>query len=96
MKLLYIIWTLYQGIDQQYKKFIRVLLERCQADIEKKGYKEQYQNGQNQHGYKRSIAADLYATYIKQLIDLSPEGKGISKLDRFRFGKTDLDRFIDG
>ncbi len=69
----------------------------------KKGDKKQYQNGQNQHGYKRSISAELYATYIKQyqgvikqLIELSPEGKGISKLDRFRFGKTDLDRFIEG
>ena len=60
--------------------FMGVLLEDLQADIKANGYKEKYQNGANQYGYKRSIAADLYQVVIKnytavirQLNDLRPE-----------------------
>ncbi|MDX9917054.1 MAG: hypothetical protein RBT15_03470 [Gudongella sp.] len=60
--------------------FMHVLLQELQVDIKESGYKEEYQNGPNQFGYKRSIAVDLYqvtiknyATIIKQLNSMIPE-----------------------
>ena len=73
--------------------FMRVILDRCQADIEENGYVEEYQNGANQFGKKRSISADVYATYnklyqtvVKQLLLLLPE-KTITK--------DELSEFLD-
>jgi hypothetical protein len=45
--------------------FMAVLLEDLQLDIKANGYKDKYQNGETQFGYKRSIAADLYQVTIK-------------------------------
>ena len=60
--------------------FMAILLLDLQDDIRVNGYKEQYQNGANQHGFKRSVAADLYqvviknySSTIKQLTDLLPK-----------------------
>jgi hypothetical protein len=51
-----------------------------QDDIGQNGYREEYKNGENQFGYKRSIAADLYqvtiknyASIIRQLSSLIPD-----------------------
>jgi hypothetical protein len=59
--------------------FMAVLLEDLQNDIKANGYKEEYKNGANQFGFKRSISADLYQVTIKnysaiirQLNDLLP------------------------
>ena len=48
--------------------FLTVLLEILEDDISKNGYEEEYQNGQNQRGKKKTVSADLYATYMKNLI----------------------------
>ena len=48
--------------------FLTVLLEILEKDISKYGYEEEYQNGQNQKGKKKTVSADLYATYMKNLI----------------------------
>lgn len=60
--------------------FMAILLDDLRADIDKEGYYDTYQNGENQHGKKRSIAADLYtvtiknyASIIRQLTDLLPK-----------------------
>lgn len=60
--------------------FMAILLDDLQEDIKENGYKEEYKNGENQYGYKRSIAADLYqvtiknySNTIKQLNDLLPK-----------------------
>ncbi|MDP3385587.1 MAG: hypothetical protein Q8S24_00020 [Eubacteriales bacterium] len=45
--------------------FMQVLLMDLQEDININGYREEYKNGENQFGYKRSIAADLYQVTIK-------------------------------
>jgi len=59
--------------------FMSVLLMDLQENIKDNGYKDKYQNGVNQYGYKKSVAADLYQTtiknytsVIKQLNDLLP------------------------
>lgn len=66
---------LFKEIDPDKKKlvdrlienaaFMQVLLMDLQSDISQNGYKEEYKNGENQFGYKRSIAADLYQVTIK-------------------------------
>ncbi|WP_422487129.1 hypothetical protein [Gudongella sp. DL1XJH-153] len=62
--------------------FMAILLEDLQEDIKQNGYKEEYKNGANQFGFKRSIAADLYqvtiknySSVIKQLNDLLPNNE---------------------
>lgn len=78
--------------------FMAVLLESLQEDIKVNGYKEKYQNGANQFGYKRSIAADLYQVTIKnysgtikQLSDLLPKSNIIDDdgFDAFVMSRDD-------
>lgn len=45
--------------------FLAVLIDRLEADLLKNGWQQQYQNGQNQVGWKKSTSADLHATYTK-------------------------------
>ncbi len=69
--------------------FMAVSLQELQNIINVKGYVEEYQNGANQTGIKKSSEVDIYNTMIKnfnttmkQLFDLLPDGKqGISDLD---------------
>ena len=70
--------------------FMRVVLERCQKDIQENGYQQKYQNGASQFGFKRSISAEIYATYsklyqaaIKQLTPLLPEEYDEDELAQF-------------
>lgn len=70
--------------------FMAVMLEELQEDIKNNGYKEEYRNGENQYGFKRSIAADLYqvtiknySNAIKQLSDLLPKNNGMEESDGF-------------
>lgn len=70
--------------------FMAILLSDLQEDIKINGYKEEYKNGENQYGYKRSIAADLYQVTIKnysntirQLNDLLPKDTNIEDDDGF-------------
>ena len=89
---------LFKEIDPDKKKlverlienaaFMQVLLMDLQSDISQNGYKEEYKNGENQYGYKRSIAADLYqvtiknySAIIKQLSNLLPEPEEEEKED---------------
>src|SRR5690554_7677837 len=82
---------IYENIQDDKKKlvqrlienasFMGILLEDLQNDIKANGYKEEYKNGANQFGFKRSIAADLYqvtiknySSVIRQLNDLLPDG----------------------
>lgn len=60
--------------------FQRVVLEELQLVIKRDGYVEEYKNGANQSGLKKSAAIEVYDktlnTYskiIKQLCDLMPE-----------------------
>ena len=60
--------------------FMAVSLNELQALINKHGYTEEYQNGENQKGVKKSSEVDIYNTMIKnfnttmkQLIDMLPE-----------------------
>jgi hypothetical protein len=75
--------------------FMRINIEDLEQSINENGWDEEYTNGKNQGGRKRSAAADAYlqlakqyAQIIKQLTDLVPpaERKGISKLDAFMAG----------
>lgn len=60
--------------------FQRVVLEELQLLIKRDGYVEEYKNGANQSGLKKSAAVEVYDktlnTYskiVKQLCDLMPE-----------------------
>ena len=62
--------------------FMGVELNKLQEYISEHGCTENYQNGANQFGKKRSSEFDAYSTLIKnyttvlkQLIDLLPDGK---------------------
>lgn len=69
--------------------FMAVSLQELQEIINEKGYVEEYQNGANQSGIKKSSECDIYNTMIKnfnatmkQLFDLLPDGKpGVSDAD---------------
>ena len=60
--------------------FMAVSLSDLQMIINVKGYTEEYQNGENQSGVKKSSEVDIYNTMIKnfnttmkQLIDMLPD-----------------------
>lgn len=60
--------------------FMAVSLNELQALINLHGYTEEYQNGENQKGVKKSSEVDIYNTMIKnfnvtmkQLIDMLPD-----------------------
>ena len=60
--------------------FMTVSLSELQRIINEKGYTEEYQNGENQFGTKKSSEVDIYNTMIKnfnttmkQLIDMLPD-----------------------
>lgn len=71
--------------------FQRVTLEDLEAEINKTGVVEEYQNGDNQHGMKQSAAVQaynaMYKNYQATLRDLAamvPVAKVTSKFDAFR------------
>ena len=59
--------------------FITVTCKELRTIVIRDGYIEEYQNGENQRGFKRSVALDQYNTavknhsmYLQQLIKLVP------------------------
>jgi hypothetical protein len=94
---------LFAGVDLKTRKavhslienaaFMSVSLEDLQEDINANGYTEEYQNGANQSGVKKSSAVEVYNVMIKnhmgvmkQLTDLLPKpegGKGKGEGDGF-------------
>ncbi|PEB56233.1 hypothetical protein CON65_15860 [Bacillus pseudomycoides] len=70
--------------------FMAITLEDLQEEINEKGVTEQYQNGANQFGIKKSSAVEVYNTMIKnhvqvmkQLTDLLPKEPPNSESDGF-------------
>jgi hypothetical protein len=48
--------------------FLAVTIDRLEQDIAINGYEDEYQNGANQSGKKKSAAAELHVVYTKNLI----------------------------
>ena len=48
--------------------FLAVTIDRLERDIAENGYEDEYQNGVNQSGKKKSAAAELHVTYTKNLL----------------------------
>jgi hypothetical protein len=48
--------------------FLSVTLDELEKDIAENGYEQEYQNGENQKGMKKSSAAELHVTYTKNLL----------------------------
>ena len=48
--------------------FYSIMLDRLEKDILTEGYDEEYRNGLNQLGRKKSPAAELHVTYTKNLL----------------------------
>ena len=71
--------------------FITISLEDLEEQINKTGWVEVYQNGENQFGVKKAAAADVHISLtknlnviIKQLLDLVPPAKKESRLAALR------------
>ena len=45
--------------------FLAITVDRLERDVAQNGYKEAYQNGATQTGYKKSVAADMLPNYPK-------------------------------
>ncbi len=67
--------------------FITVSLEDLEVQLNKTGWVEAYQNGENQSGMKKSAAADVHISLtknlnaiVKQLLDLVPPAQKPSRL----------------
>lgn len=67
--------------------FITVSLEDLEEDINRDGWVEEYANGRNQSGLKKSAAADAHISLtknlnaiMKQLLDLVPPAQKESRL----------------
>ena len=50
--------------------FLAVTLDKLERDIDENGYKEEYQNGENQKGVKESAAAKLHVSYTKNFLSV--------------------------
>lgn len=70
--------------------FLRVSLAELEIEIANEGYTEEYQNGENQHGVKQSVAVNTYNAMLKnymaiidKLTKLTPAAVEKSKLAEF-------------
>lgn len=70
--------------------FMSVTLDMLQNEINTNGITEEYKNGANQYGIKKSSAVDVYNTMIKnyttlmkQLTDLLPKNYDLEEDDGF-------------
>ena len=80
--------------------FMSVSLAELRAIINKKGYIEEYQNGENQKGIKKAAEVDIYNSLIKhymaimkQLLDLLPKTEvavAENIMQRFGEGREDV------
>lgn len=78
--------TCYALIDRA--AFITVSLEDLEEQLNKTGWVETYQNGENQCGMKKAAAADVHISLtknlnaiIKQLLEFVPPAQKASRLD---------------
>lgn len=67
--------------------FITVSLEDLEEQLNQTGWVEEYQNGENQFGMKKSAAADVHISLtknlnaiVKQLLELVPPAQRESRL----------------
>lgn len=67
--------------------FITISLEDLEAQLNETGWVEEYQNGENQYGMKKSAAADVHISLtknlnaiMKQLLELVPPAQKESRL----------------
>jgi len=77
-----------------------VSLSELRAIINKKGYIEEYQNGENQKGIKKAAEVDIYNSLIKhymaimkQLLDLLPKTEVVvaeNIIAKFSSGREDV------
>lgn len=74
--------------------FMKVQLAGLKKKIKKDGWEEEYQNGANQKGIKKSIAGDTYNQLFKnysiclqKISDLLPDESGEDELDKYLRGK---------
>ena len=80
--------------------FMSVSLAELRAIINKKGYIEEYQNGENQKGIKKAAEVDIYNSLIKhymaimkQLLDLLPKTEVVvaeNIIAKFSSGREDV------
>lgn len=51
-------------------EFMEEELTKLREDIRENGWVEEYQNGANQHGLKKSTAGDVYNTLVKNYMSI--------------------------
>ena len=71
--------------------FCSVSLEELERELVIKGFSEEYQNGENQKGRKKTVEADLHLSYsktlqadVKILVESVPPAAKKSKLEALR------------
>ena len=71
--------------------YLTVALEDLEKEIAVDGWTEEYRNGQNQTGVKKSAAADAHISLTKnltaitkQLLEITPPARRSSRLDDLR------------
>ena len=71
--------------------YLTISLEDLEREITKSGWTEEYRNGENQKGVKKSAAADAHISLTKnltaitkQLLEIAPAAKKGSKLEALR------------
>ncbi len=96
---------IFKNIDKQRKDivehlivnaaFMAVQLEELQEHIEEYGCTEEYRNGENQYGKKKSSEVEVYnvmvknyTTVIKQLLELLPASTKAEKDELLEFLKA--------
>ncbi len=89
---------IFQGLDENKLNtcaalidraaFITISLEDLEEQLNKTGWVETYQNGENQSGVKKAAAADVHISLtknlnaiVKQLLDLVPPAQKASRLE---------------
>lgn len=71
--------------------FITVSIQDIEDELLRSGWTEEYQNGANQQGVKKSAAADVHISLtknltaiLKQLVEIVPPAQRKSKLEELR------------
>ena len=74
--------------------FLSITIDRLEADILQNGYEEEYQNGANQTGKKKTAAAELHISYSKNLFSVMKQLTDFLQKENQGDEDDEFDRFI--
>lgn len=83
-----------QGLIYQ-TAFMKLQLERLAKDIDENGVTEEYCNGANQFGIKKSASADVYGTMIKSYMTAQKQINDLIPKTDITKNEDDFDVFLN-